>query len=80
MPITLLPINKEKSNGTLTDLENASKTMKGLVYNGPTKIEWKEVAMAFFFKNLDILINILKTYEVFGNAINKKALKIILIK
>lgn len=43
MSTELVPTRKEKSNGSLAKNKDTPKTMKGLVYNWPGKIEWKEV-------------------------------------
>ncbi|MFT6868460.1 MAG: hypothetical protein ACJA08_003314 [Cyclobacteriaceae bacterium] len=59
-----LSTKPEKSNGTLAE---SNHTMKGLIYNGPNKIEWKEVPKP-----------VLEAYEVFGNAAKEKAMKVIL--
>ncbi len=49
---------KVHSNGSLT---KSNKTMKGLVYNGPGKIEWKEVPKPVIDKPTDALVKIIKT-------------------
>jgi alcohol dehydrogenase len=56
---TATPIHSPiTTNGT----SNKNKaTMKGLVYNGPGKIEWKEVAKPTVEKPTDALVKIIKT-------------------
>lgn len=58
MSTTVIPTEKTPSNGVST----ANKTtMKGLVYNGPGKIEWKEVPKPKIGKPTDALVKIIKT-------------------
>ena len=40
MSNTIVPIKKTQSSGSSS---NSKTTMKGLVYNGPGMVEWKEV-------------------------------------
>lgn len=58
MSHTVAPIQK-----TQTDESSSAskKTMKGLVYNGPGKIEWKDVPKPGLDKPTDALVKILKT-------------------
>jgi alcohol dehydrogenase len=58
MTTPIPPRRSVKSTGSL--VEN-KETMKGLVYNGPGKIEWKEVPRAVIDKPTDALVKILKT-------------------
>ena len=58
MSTTLAPAKTEKSNGHSP--ENKA-TMKGLVYNGPGKIEWKDVPKPGVEKPTDALVKIIKT-------------------
>lgn len=58
MSTTLSPTKTEKSNGHSA----ANKTtMKGLVYNGPGKIEWKDVPKPAVEKTTDALVKMIKT-------------------
>ena len=54
------PIEKQQSNGITAKTGN-DKTMKGLVYGGPGKIEWKEVPKPNIEKPTDALVRVLKT-------------------
>ncbi len=58
MTTIVAPVKKEKSNGISTENK---KTMKGLVYGGPGKIEWKEIPKPGIEKSTDALVKILKT-------------------
>jgi alcohol dehydrogenase len=58
MSNTLVPIKKDQSNGASAKI---IKTMKGLVYNGPGKIEYKDVPMPIIEKPTDALVKIVKT-------------------
>ncbi len=58
MSNTIVPNEKEKPNDSMT---KSNKMMKGLVYNGPGKIEWKEIAKPSIEKSTDALVKILKT-------------------
>jgi alcohol dehydrogenase len=60
MTTKTLSVEIDKTNGTLTKTKN-SATMKGLVYNGPGKIEWKEVPKPVIDKPTDALVKIIKT-------------------
>lgn len=53
-PITV----KKSSNGS--SLENKT-TMKGLIYNGPGKIEWKEISKPVIEKPTDAIVKVVKT-------------------
>ncbi len=57
MSKTIVPIRKIQSNGAT---ENKA-TIKGLVYNGPGKIEYKGVPMPSIEKPTDALVKIVKT-------------------
>ncbi len=59
MSTSVAPNIMEKSNGLSNDINKA--TMKGLVYDGPRKIEWKEVPMPVIDKPTDALVKIIKT-------------------
>lgn len=61
MPVTLVPTSKEKTNDSLNNSKDTSKTMKGLVYNGPKNIEWKDVPKPVIEKQTDALVKIIKT-------------------
>lgn len=51
-------LKKTSSKSAITD---SKKTMKGLVYNGPGKIEWKDVPKPTILKSTDALVKIIKT-------------------
>ncbi|WP_223267188.1 zinc-dependent alcohol dehydrogenase family protein [Polaribacter sp. IC073] len=54
------PISSQNSPSNSTSTKNKT-TMKGLVYNGPGKIEWKEVSKPVIEKPTDALVKIVKT-------------------
>jgi len=58
MSNTIVPSNKSQSKGA-----SAEKTtsMKGLVYNGPGKIEYKDVSKPLIEKPTDAIVKIVKT-------------------
>ena len=58
MATTTTPIKKEQSNGIS---KKHQKSMKGLVYDGPGKIAFKEVPMPEIKKSTDALVKIIKT-------------------
>ncbi len=58
MSNTVVPIKENQSNSSSTETKT---TMKGLVYNGPGKIEWKEVPKPVIDKPTDALVKIIKT-------------------
>lgn len=58
MSTKVVPTKKQKSHGFVT---KTKKTMKGLVYGGPGKIEWKEIPKPDIEKPTDALVKILKT-------------------
>ena len=58
MSNTIVPIKKDQSNGASA---KSNKTMKGLVYNGPGKIEYKDVPMPIIEKPTDAIVKIVKT-------------------
>lgn len=58
MSNTIIPAKKITSNGVLA---KSKSTMKGLVYNGPGKIEFKDVAMPVIIKPTDAIVKIVKT-------------------
>tara|TARA_R110002050_G_C8921789_1_gene511448 strand:+ start:269 stop:1372 length:1104 start_codon:yes stop_codon:yes gene_type:complete len=58
MSNTIIPAKKVQSNGA--SIENKT-TMKGLVYNGPGKIEYKDIPKPGIEKPTDALVKIVKT-------------------
>jgi len=58
MSTKLVPLKKSPSNGTSS--ENKT-TMKGLVYNGPGKIEYKDIPKPGIEKPTDALVKMIKT-------------------
>ncbi len=54
-------IHSDKTNGSLAKNKGAAKTMHGLVYGGPGKIEWKEVPKPGIEQATDALVKIVKT-------------------
>lgn len=58
MSNTTIPIKKNKAKGSST---KPTITMKGLVYDGPGKISFKEVAMPIIKKPTDAIVKIVKT-------------------
>jgi len=58
MSTPVATIKKDQSNGTS---QESKKTMKGLVYGGPEKIEWKDIPKPGIEKPTDALVKILKT-------------------
>jgi len=58
MSTPVATIKKGQSNGTS---QESKKTMKGLVYGGPGKIEWKDIPKPGIEKPTDALVKILKT-------------------
>lgn len=52
------PVDKEKSNGSSP---KTRATMHGLVYNGPGKIEWKELPKPTVDNPTDAIVKIIKT-------------------
>ncbi len=58
MSTTFVPTKKEKSNGSTY---GNITTMKGLVFHGPGKIEWKEIPKPGIEKPTDALVKIVKT-------------------
>lgn len=56
MSTTANTLTKTSPNSTTTN-----ETMKGLVYNGPGKIEWKDVAKPTIDQPTDALVKIIKT-------------------
>lgn len=58
MSTTVVPTKETPANGSSAE---DKKTMKGLVYGGPGKIEWKEVPKPGIEKSTDALVKILKT-------------------
>jgi len=58
MATTASTLKKTSSN---SDASNTNKTMKGLVYNGPGKIEWKDVPKPAIDQPTDALVKIVKT-------------------
>ncbi len=59
MSDTIIPFKEEIKPGNIALKDN--KTMKGLVYDGPGKIAWKEIPKPGIEKPTDALIKILKT-------------------
>ena len=55
------PVGLEKKSEQLKDGANNHKTMKGLVYGGPGKIELKEIQKPGIEKATDALVKIIKT-------------------
>ena len=53
--------NTLKKTSINDDSSNTNKTMKGLVYNGPGKIEWKDVLRPGVDQPTDALVKIIKT-------------------
>lgn len=60
MSTKTIPMVIDKTNGTTTKSKNTN-TMKALVYNGPGKIEWKEVSKPAIDKPTDAIVKIIKT-------------------
>jgi alcohol dehydrogenase len=58
MSTTIVPLKKTKSNDSPPKRKT---TMKGLVYDGPGKIEWREVPMPVIVKQTDAVVKIIKT-------------------
>lgn len=58
MSNTIVPVKKTQSNGTSSETK---RTMKGLVYNGPGKIEFKDISMPEIKKPTDAIVKIVKT-------------------
>ncbi|MFI0431048.1 zinc-dependent alcohol dehydrogenase family protein [Mariniflexile sp. HMF6888] len=58
MSNTIAPIKKKQSNGASAE---SKTTMKGLVYNGPGKIEYKDVPKPIIKKPTDAIVKIVKT-------------------
>lgn len=58
MSNTIAPIEKNQSNGASAQ---SKTTMKGLVYNGPGKIEYKDVPKPIIKKPTDAIVKIVKT-------------------
>jgi len=58
MSKTIVPIEKNQSNGTST---HSKKTMKALVYDGPGKIAYKNVPMPEIKKSTDAIVKMVKT-------------------
>ncbi|MGZ0014921.1 hypothetical protein [Yeosuana sp. AK3] len=65
MPNSIVPVKKNQTNGT--SAEN-KLTMKGLVYNGPDNIEYKDVTKPRIKKQTDALEKI--CLKDLGNLIN----------
>lgn len=53
--------NTSKKTSSNDNSSNTGKTMKGLVYNGPGKIEWKDVPKPTIDQPTDALVKIIKT-------------------
>lgn len=58
MSITDVPTKEVKSNSTFQENETS---MKGLVYDGPGKIEFKDILMPEIEKATDVIVKIVKT-------------------
>ena len=59
----IIPNKAESSNNFALEIQkiDSPDKMKGLVYEGPGKIEWKEILKPCIKKSTDALIKILKT-------------------
>ena len=60
MTTATVPVKKGDSH-ELSVGNQKQQTMKALVYNGPGKIEWKEILKPVIEKPTDALVKILKT-------------------
>jgi alcohol dehydrogenase len=65
MTTAIIPSQSNKLNGTLAKNKDTTKTMKGLVYEGLGKIEWKEVPKPSVDKPTDAPVKIIKK-TIFG--------------
>lgn len=54
-------VDSKKTNSSIGSSNGVLTTMKGLVYNGPGKIEWKEVPMPKIKKPTDAIVKMVKT-------------------